>query len=326
MSRLFPFITVFALFAVLAASELSAAPPDFRGLRSAPSSALWESSPVLFSASADTELYLGQKRRRRGGGGRLWSNLYYGDTTLKPKNQDTVHPNFYGLQLGLDIPRGGGIYSRCFLGINQSKIKFAEATSTIDNFILGTGRLLYFELCYFAFTGSVGYDRYAISQDGTSKGDGLQTNFFGEFGFSFPLGQWAFKPFYALQYDFLYHGNIGNDPVVQRDWNGHGLTQLFGLRLNWTPIQRLELQSRAVWIHEMLDKPPPFYHMHFSPGHGVKTPAIMFYEGNVGRDWAWFGIGGKLDCALVHLFADYDIVFNGRQTTHLGSVGLLLGW
>jgi uncharacterized protein with beta-barrel porin domain len=179
-------------------------------------------------------------------------------------------------------------------------------------------------LCLFTFTGSIAYDRYEVSAWGNHTGSGLQTNFFGEFGLDFKLAQWGFKPFYALQYDFLYHGNLGDSAF--RDWNGHGLNQLAGLRINWRVMEMLELQSRVVWVHEMLDNPPPFYRARFSPVHGTSTPAIMYYNGNTGRDWVWLGIGGKVEILSIYLFCDYDILLNKRHVTHLGSLGLCLGW
>jgi len=305
------FISVVALFS-FTADSVSATPLE------------WEDRALEQSVlSGDVDVFLGQLTRRRSGGGRVWTNAYYGDTRLTPKGEAKIKPHFYGLQLGLDLARRGGVSSTCFFNINQSKTRFSGGNSTIDNYLVGYGKSLYLSMCHFAFIGSIGYDRYAISKDGTNRGNGLQTNFFGEFGLNVPLGKWAIKPFYALQYSFLYHGTIGE----RRDWNGHGLNQLFGWRLNWTPTHMLELQSRVVWVHEMLAKPPPFYHARFSPVHGIHTPAIMFYEGNTGRNWVWLGIGGRLECAHnVYLFCDYDVLLNERHVTHIGSVGVLLGW
>jgi hypothetical protein len=275
--------------------------------------------------TTDVDIYLGQKRR---GGGRVWGNFYYGDTTLKPTEDYKIRPSFYGVQLGFDVKKSHGVYSTYFINLNQSKIKFGGASSTIDNYLIGYGKFIYLSMCHFTFSGSLGYDRYAISAEGSPKGDGLQTNIFGEFGLDFIFGKWAIKPFYALHYDFLYHGNIGErGRVFVGDWNGHGLNQLVGLRLNWQATKMLELQGRAVWVHEMLDNPPPFYHARFSPVHGIHTPAIMFYEGNTGRDWVWFGIGGKLEPWYdVKMYFDYDVLFNKQHITHLGSIGLCLGW
>ena len=280
--------------------------------------------------TADVDLYLGQKRRQSGGG-RVWANTYYGGTTLKPLEGGKIKPSLYGLQVGFDIAQSHGLFSTFFLNINQNKVKFGEqfggGTSTIDNYLFGYGKFLYFSLCHLAFSGSIGYDRYEVVRENTGNGDGLQMNFFGEFGLDFIFGDWAIKPFYALQYDFLYHGRIGKSPTLYNDWNGHGLQQLFGLRVNWKPVQILELQSRASWVHEMLGNPPPFYHVRFSPMHGTNTPTIMFHEGKTGRDWAWLGFGAKIECVYnVYLFLDYDLLLNGRHVTNLGSLGCCLGW
>ena len=282
--------------------------------------ALW-SMPERPVFSTDIDLFLGQKKRGCSGGGRVWSNIYYGSTTLKPKAGWKIKPDFYGFQIGVDLEKSRGIYTTYFLNINQSNTDFGGASSDINNFLLGYGKYYYLQICHFTLTGSIGYDKYDVSAGGTHKGDGLQTNFFGEFGLDFTLGNWAFKPFYALQYDFLYHGNIG--PI--EDDNAHGLEQLFGLRVSWKVWSMLELQSRTVWVHEMLDNPPPFYRARFSPVSGMGTPAIMFYDGNTGRDWVWLGIGGKIE-TVVHIFFDYDLRLNERHVTHLGSLGICLAW
>ena len=323
------FITVFFLGVVMT-YEVSAASPESIG-----SEADFSLLPHLpmFSAelSPDVELFLGQKRRRHGGGGRVWANAYYGDTTLKPKEGGKIEPSLYGFQIGFDVIKSHGTFSTFFFNINQSKVKFGEhfggGASTVDNYLLGYGKFTYFSLCHFAFTGSVGYDRYEVSRGNTNTGDGLQINLFGEFGLDFIIANWAIKPFYALQYDFLYHGSIGGVPTLYSDWDGHGLQQLFGLRLQWKPTHILELQSRATWVHELLNNPPPFYRARFSPMPGISTPVIMFHEGNTGRDWVWLGIGAKLECLFnLSLFLDYDLLLNKQHVTHLGTLGLCLSW
>ena len=317
MRPLCSLIAVTALCSVLAAGNASAIPPGIESQTAEFS--LLPHQPIF---STNTELFLGQKTRRRSGGGRAWTNIYYGDTRLEPKDGDLIKPNFYGIQLGFDASKNHGVYSSYFFNVNQSKVNTSDFSSVVDTYMLGYGKFIYLSVCHFTFVGSAGYDQYKLD-GGENKGDGLQTNFFGEFGLDLLFGPWAFKPFYALQHDFLYHGNLGE----RTHWNRHGLTQLFGTRLNWKPIESLELQSRAVWVHEMLDNPPPFYHMRFSPVAGIHSPAIMYYEGNTGRDWAWFGIGGKLECIFnVYLFLDYDILLNERHITHLGSAGLCFGW
>ena len=333
MRRIFVPFTVFVLSAVLMAGEVFAVPLEWESL--APFTLALSSergdAPSIFST--DDDIFLGQKRRRRGGGSRgggggVWAYLYYGDTTLKPKDWDKIKPNFYGFQVGLDFNKSRGSYSSLFFNLNKSKTDFGGPTSKIDNYLVGYSKVIYWLQSHLAFSGSIGYDKHEISLvDFTGTGNGLQTNFFGEFGLDFILGQWGIKPFYALQYDFLYHGNIGKAPyVLMPDTNDHGLQQLLGMRLNWKVIPMLELQGRATWVHEMLDKPPPFFRGRFSPMHGVHTPAMTFFHGNTGRDWAWIGIGARLEIINLYFYGDYDVLINERHTTHLGSVGVCFNW
>ncbi len=277
--------------------------------------------------------YLGQRKRRRGSGGRAWANLYYGATKLEPKHASyNVKPDAFGAQFGFDVVQEHGVYTSFFGNYNQSRIDLGDfASSKNKNYLFGIGKYVYLAGCHFGFAGAVGYDDYSVwdaEQWKRSKGDGLQTNLFGEFGIDLIFGNWAVKPFYALQYDFLYHGRIGEKGSAFRgDWNGHGLNQLFGLRLNWKPTDIVELQIRTTWVHEMLDNPPPFYHARFSTIPGTATPAILFYEGNTGRDWAWLGFGMKFEAVYnVLLYLDYDCTINGRHVTHLGNLGLCFGW
>jgi len=332
MKYIFASIAVF-LCCVLTAGEVSATPPKIVPLGSVGNEINFSVLPNQPMFSADVDFFLGQQRRRRvGGGGRVWANVYYGDTTLKPKEGGRIDPRFYGLQVGFDLGRSHGVFSTFFLNVNQSRVKFGEdfggGSSKIDNILLGYGRFIHFSMSHFVFAGSIGYDRYEVSRLNTGKGDGLQMNFFGEFGLNLTLGQWAIKPFYALQYDFLYHGRIGSSSdSLHSDWNGHGLQQLMGLRLNWRPMPILKLQSRSVWVHEFLDNPPPFYRARFSSVYGISTPAIMFHRGSTGRDWAWLGIGARLEPVFrIYLFLDYDVLINERHVTHVGSLGLCLGW
>jgi hypothetical protein len=107
MRHLFALTTAFALFSVFVAKSVLAAP--------------------LFST--DTDIFLGQKR----GSGRVWTNAYFGDTRLKPVEEDRLHPHFFGLQLGFDAAKSHGIYSTYFFNVNQSKMRFDGDPSTIDN-------------------------------------------------------------------------------------------------------------------------------------------------------------------------------------------------
>jgi outer membrane autotransporter protein len=282
--------------------------------------------------STDYETFLAQSKR--GSGGCLWGNLYYSDTTLKPKNSSTkIQPDNFGFQIGLDVLTGHEVYSTFMININESKIKFNKyAKSTTDNFLFTYSKVYHWQIAHAGLGVGIGYDRYSLSVAGQKiSGNGLQSRLDGELGLSFIFRWWEIKPFYALQYNFLYHGEINSSAVnAIGDWNGHGLTQFVGIRFNWKPLENvLLLQSRVTWIHELLDNPPPFYASHFSSikGKGASTPSILFFDGNIGRDWVWVGLG--LKWSFLHqrsLFVDYDAMINSRQTTHLVNIGLCLGW
>jgi hypothetical protein len=334
-------MVIFAVVFLLAAKNAASAAVDDEWSET---KTVVDETDVLFPSdrpifSTDVEFYLGQKQRRRGnGGGRVWANLYYANTMLKPKNAGyKIKPELYGLQFGLDFVQSHGVYTTLFGNVNRSSERLgAWAKAKSENYLFGVGRYLYLSGCHFGGIYSIGYDQYKVNNhfnNINSNGDGLQMNLFGEFGVDFLLGTWAIKPFYALQYDFLYHGRIGKpdinvpESVFQNDWNGHGLVQLLGTRINWKPIESLELQSRFTWVHEMLDHTPAYYHARFSAVQGTMTPAVFYYQGNTGRDWAWIGLGLKSEPVYnVFLFLDYDLTINSRHATHLANLGFCLGW
>ncbi|MDR2761097.1 MAG: autotransporter outer membrane beta-barrel domain-containing protein [Planctomycetaceae bacterium] len=283
--------------------------------------------------AADLEMFLAQSYRNRGGC--LWSNLYYANTTLKPKNSGIkIKPDNFGIQVGVDVLTDHEVYSSFFANVNESKVKFSNLSkSTNDNFLFGYGKIYHWQVAHIGWGAYVGYDQYKISAAGESfSGNGFQSRLDGEIGLSFISKRWDVKPFYALQYNFLYHGNIesSNKNVIVSDWNGHGLTQFLGIRLNCKLFDNLLLlQSRATWVHELLDHPSPFYSSHFSSvkGKGASTPSVLFFDGNIGRDWAWVGFGLKWSFLPQRsLFLDYDAAINERRVTHLVNLGLCLGW
>ena len=279
----------------------------------------------------DVEFHLGQRRKRSGSSGRVWTNLYLASAVLHPKTEtEKIRPDILGFQVGFDVVRSQLAYLSLFYNFNRSQQNLHSVLSSdIDNHFFGGGYFLYLSGCHFGFVGGLGYDQYSVRNDfGGGKGSGLQTNLFSEFGIDFSVGKWAIKPFAALQHEFLYHGRIGESPnIVQGDWNIHGLDALIGLRVNWKPLENLEIQMRSTWVHQVLDRSPPFYVARFSAVHGTGTPIIFHYQGDTGRDWAWLGLGMKFEFYYnAFLFLDYDVMVNKRLTSHLGNIGLCLGW
>lgn len=292
------------------------------------------------ASSANLDTCLGQFRFQRSGDCRIWSNLYVGGSRLTPSDDDAViRPNNMGAQIGIDLEKSHKVWHTLFYNYNQNYLtanrSFLDPTgaypfrsSVINTHLIGTGYYIYRAQCHLGIQGSLGYDHYKINRKNTkaTEGNGFQSNIFGEFGLDFIFGRFGVKPFYALQYDFLYHGDLGKGAKqFQGDWNGHSLVNQVGLRTNWKATDNMELQLRTVWLHELLDNPPPFYNNRFSAVRGITTPAVFYYHGNTGRDWAWLGLGLKFKVFhRAFLFFDYDVTINERHTTHFGNFGICL--
>lgn len=274
----------------------------------------------------DSDLYLGRNRSS----GRVWSNLYFGAGKLEPKQVDyDVKPSLFGVQLGFDVVDVNDKYSTFFFNYTRSSTKFGgEAKSIIENYSFGYGKYQFWKFCHLGGVASISYDKYGLRADERGSGKGMQTNFYGEFGIDISLGQFAIKPFYALQYDFLYHGRIGNkkDPILS-DQHEHSLPQLFGVKFNWKAHETAEFKFRTVWVHELLDEIPSMFHARFSPVQGTMTPAVFFYEGKNGRDWAWLGLTLQWNPNYsLYVFFDYDVMLNEYHMMHIGNLGLCLSW
>ncbi|MGL4594896.1 MAG: autotransporter outer membrane beta-barrel domain-containing protein [Thermoguttaceae bacterium] len=298
------------------------------------------------NADSWQDIYLGQKNRRNGSGGCFWANAYYNGGSIKPIQTDVrITPGMYGIQAGFDFIQGRFSYSSLFFNYSQSDSKIGGAKSNISNYFVGFGRFFSFRPLYVGYSAGIGYDDYKargyledfgdiyrpgteISEINSLKGNGLQTSIFGEIGLDLFLGKWGFRPFYSLQYDFVYHGRIGTKEIGYiNDQNDHSLLQYMGLRINWKAAEEIEFQARGAWVHEMLDNPPPFYNMRFSRVLGMSTPSVYYYKGNTGRDWAWIGAGVKFEYVFnISLLLDYDLLINQRLASHNGNIGLSFSW
>lgn len=276
-------------------------------------------------------VYRGQKTDN----GRFWTNFFYSGSSLKPKGEGRkIKPDLYGFQLGLDIPRSASICSIYFLNIGRSNTDFEkDARSKIGHYQLGFGkRIDWGRRAYVGYTGSLTYDDYKIRDRLSNRqysGDGVQANLSGEAALCWNGAEWSFRPFYALQYDFLYHGRLGKaGSAILGDSNDHSLQQYMGLRFTKNFQHTIDWQIRASWVHQMLKHTPPFTSSRFSSisGTSVPTPAVPFFDGNIGRDWAWLGTGVCFDFYNWYLFLDYDLMINGRQNSHVASLFICLTW
>ncbi len=299
----------------------------------------------LFGVKAEDTSLLGKKidvefgpgpvfRGQKTDNGRLWTSFYYSGSALEPKDADVkIRPDLYGFQLGLDIPKTKTVCSNYFMNIGRSNTDFdSDARSKVNHYQFGFGKRIDWGMGYIGYTSSLTYDDYKIRDRISNKqhsGDGLQANISGEAALCWGGDTWKFRPFYGLQYDFLYHGRLGKaGSAFMSDSNDHSLQQFIGLRFTKSFFYSIDWQLRASWVHQMLGHTPPFFSTRFSSisATGVPTPAVPFFGGDVGRDWAWLGTGVQFDFHHWYLFFDYDLLVNGRQNSHIASMLICLTW
>ncbi len=304
-------------------------------------------APLFFieSAAAGEEAYsLSQMfapaliRGQSTDAGRFWTDFYYAGSSLKPKEGGVkIRPDQFGVQLGFDLPKTEYSWRTFFLSIGQSNTEIGNiADSEVNHFQFGLGKRLEWNVAkqggYVGYTASLTYDDYKIRDMFTNvshSGSGLQANASGEAAVCWGNDQWKIRPFYGLQYDFLYHGRIGEEgSAILSDESEHSLQQMLGVRLSRNFFYTFDIQVRASWVHQYLGDTPAFFTNRFSSisGTSIPTPAVPFYGGDVGRDWAWIGTGVQFDFYNWFLFFDYDLLLNERQTSHVGSMMLCLTW
>lgn len=211
----------------------------------------------------------------------------------------------------------------------ENSVKTVAFDSKTNNHLLG----LKYRQTLGAFTvlleGSAGYDLYSYSYsydgvDGKIKEDGYQGRGYAEVSYNnLSLYGISLKPFVAYQYDFLQRNALEDDSLAFSDKIKHDSSQmLFGARLSWNCIH-----ARFAWVHDFEKGESPIRSQWLSSFPGVITPNQLYYDGNSGVERYWLGVGFQykfLNCLVACL--DYDLVYNSKETSHIGSVGLRLCW
>jgi hypothetical protein len=267
----------------------------------------------------------------------LWGNLYGYDGRLRPKSSvfNTLKSTDTGMQFGIDLPSGemfacGFYYSNASptLSVMSSPISSldgGELETTNHNF--GLRWTSYGEEFFMQFGINGGFDKYRLKNVslGQSDGSGWQMGGNAEFGLVVDeLAGWRVRPHLTFDYRWLQHNDIG---VLFDDGSYDALYSNFGLRVFRPLGPILEWQTRLSWLHNYLASDDPIRIQRFGSVPGLSSPTQLFLDGNLGRDWIWFGTGLKLHFGnFFNVFVDYDLAFNKYETMHCGSVMVLLRW
>ena len=270
----------------------------------------------------------------------LWGNFYSFDGRLRTKSAvfDKLKNSDTGMQVGIDLP-GSGIFSTCFYysyaspthSVLSSPIPFFnDGKLETTNHLFGLRWTSYGDGLYMLFGLNGGFDDYDFRSQtkDTFGGSGWQLGGNGEFGLDVELGHWTLRPHLTFDYRWLNHNDIDNQQSILFESDTcNALYSNLGLRVYRPLGPILNWQTRLSWLHNYLNSDDPIRTQRFGSISGLTTPTQLYLDGNLGRDWLWFGTGLKLHFgSFFSFFVDYDLTFNKYETTHCGSLMVILAW
>jgi len=271
----------------------------------------------------------------------IWGNFYSYEGRLRPKSSvfDKLQNADAGMQFGIDLPGSGGLFSSCFYYsfaspthtiLSSPNPFFDDARLKATNHLFGLRWTSEGDGLYMLFGLNGGFDNYDFrtANDGTFDGSGWQFGGNGEFGLDVELDRFKLRPHLTFDYRWLQHNDIDNRQAVLFDGSTYSaLYSNLGLRAFCPLGPILEWQTRFSWLHNHLRSDAPIRVQRYASISGLTSPTNLYLDGNVGRDWLWFGTGLKLHFGTFFSFyVDYDLTFNKYETTHGGSLMAILAW
>ena len=271
----------------------------------------------------------------------IWGNLYGFEGRLRPKHSvfDKLKNSDTGMQFGIDLP-GSGLFSTClyysYASPTQSVISspdplFYNGRLEATNHLFGLRWTSCGEGLYMLFGLNGGFDNYDFHTPnfGVFNGSGWQLGGNAEFGLDMEeMANWTLRPHLTFDYRWLHHGDIDHgQSTIFEDNTCNALYSNLGIRIFRPLGPILEWQTRFSWLHNYLKSDDPIRVQRFGSISGLTTPTQLFLDGNLGRDWLWFGTGLKLHFgSFFSFYVDYDLTFNKYETTHTGSLMAILAW
>ena len=270
----------------------------------------------------------------------LWGNFYGYEGRLHPHSSvfSKMTNSGTGMQFGLDLPSGSMFSSSLYYSYSSPKYSdisslgglfdTSEFQSTSHHF--GLRWTSYGDGLFMQFGLNGGFDDhdFKMSRDLVFDGNGWQLGGNSEFGLDIELGKWKLRPHLAFDYRWLHHSEIDNlYGTLFNSGTYNAFYSNLGVR-SFCPLGPiLEWQTRLSWLHNYLGSNDPIRVQRFGAVSGLTSPTQWYLDGNLGRDWLWFGTGLKLHFGnFFNFFVDYDLTFNKHEVTHCGSIMLLFCW
>ena len=265
----------------------------------------------------------------------VWGDYYASGGKIRPDGTDLeLDQNFDGWMLGGTVGLGSALSLMGYYNQQTHKIAYNSATNKAKARLGGLGGRFNVAGFYFTLLGCYSDDLYTLEEDGGENRsldyDGWQATGLFESGYEWPTEQGLFvlTPFSSIQYSTLKHDAIDRGAFTKSDDSVEytALYQTLGSRIDLNCIPMLGLQGRLGWIHQY-KADCPISNYQFSRVPGTITPTMAYDIGTGGINWFWCGIGGKLSFLKVaSVTLDYDVTMNQHQVTHIGSVGVLVGF
>jgi len=272
----------------------------------------------------------------------IWGNLYGYEGRLRPHSSvfDKLKNSDTGMQFGIDLP-SNDIFSTCLYYSYSSPSQHVMSSPVpilLDGKLGATNHLFGLRWkregdgLYMLFGINGGFDKYDfhLADADTLSGGGWQFGGNVEFGLDVDeMAKWRLRPHLTFDYRWLHHENIDNRQrtFLFEESTCSALYSNLGLRVFRPLGPILEWQTRFSWLHNYLKSNDPIRVQRFGTISGLTTPTQLFLDGNLGRDWLWFGTGLKLHFGnFFSFYVDYDLTFNKYETTHTGSLMAILAW
>lgn len=271
--------------------------------------------------------YRGSSFFKKCNGGRLWGGFYRVEPSYRGNDIYFTTPKSYGAFVGYDRKyRGKSSLSIYYNYGYTDSISTADFDSNVSTHLLGLKYRKTISKFYLQFAGSAGYDDYAYDLHTPAnrlEGNGYQARGYAEIGMSLSVSGFDVKPFAACQYDWLQRNEI--DITMPKE-NYDGYEGIFGARLEYS-AGGFKVEARAAWIHNFKEDADPILSLSYSSLPASQTPTQLFYDGDIGNDWVWLGVGGHYTImGKFLLFLDYDLTHNSNKTFHIASAGLAINW
>lgn len=259
---------------------------------------------------------------------RLYGNVFYDITDLETGDWGKARSDMKGFMVGAELKVKRTVWGVYYQGAYNDQEWTDFLKEEVKNQVIGLTYQKLFGLGHFLVNVNGGMDEYAFPTvfDPGLKFDGKQLNAYTELGFNIPIGFLTIKPFGGLHYNYLQHDSLTLLDIYEFEKEEfNGLNALIGARGNmkWGGMG---IQVRASWVYNCFSGSPT-YKTYYGGYSGVMTPTQWSVAGNTDRNWYWLGAGVKWSLGqILTLYADYDIMQNRQQVSHLLSGGIRLSF